>query len=103
MSRSYRKHDHIGIAGHSEKDDKRIANRVLRHHVKRLLHVDPEREVLPVMREVSNKYDMSKDGKTYFGDWLTERCYNEYHCHSYIRELTSAADWLKRYREMKMK
>jgi hypothetical protein len=103
MSRSYRKHDHIGIAGHSEKDDKRIANRILRHHVKRILHVDPEQEILPVMREVSDKWSMSKDGKTYFGNFLTEAYYNDYHSHSYITKLTSAAEWLKRYREMKMK
>jgi hypothetical protein len=72
MSHSYRKHDFHGNGGGSEKDDKRIANRVLRHHVKRLLHVDPEREVLPIMREVSDKWVMNKDGKSYFGDLLSE-------------------------------
>jgi hypothetical protein len=103
MSRSYRKHDIIGNAGHSEKYDKRIANRILRHHAKRLLHVDPEQEVFPIMREVSDKWCMSKDGKSYFGDFLSEANYNHYHNNRYITELTSATDWLKRYRDMKMK
>ena len=72
MSRSYRKHDFHGNGGDSEKDDKRIANRILRHNVKRLLHIDPERETLPIMREISDTWSMTKDGKSYFGDLLSE-------------------------------
>jgi hypothetical protein len=106
MSRSYRKHDIIancGRGGGSEKYDKRLANRSLRHNVTRLLHVDPEQEILPVMREVSDKWDMNKDGKSYFGDFLSEANYNQHHNSVWITELTSAADWLERYRSMKNK
>lgn len=100
MSRSYRKHDWHGITGSaSEKKDKRMANRTLRHHVKRMIHSDPETErALPVMREVSNVWCMSKDGKHYFGGLLSEntrrfphdaRGYDPY--------------WVKVYRKMKGK
>jgi hypothetical protein len=99
MSRSYRKHDIHGIAGHSEKKDKRQANRVLRHHIKRLLHADPETESpLPVMREVSNVWNMGKDGKRYFGNLLLEKK------RAFPHE--SRADdpfWVKEYRKLKSK
>ncbi|HKC66285.1 MAG TPA: hypothetical protein VKB86_21760 [Pyrinomonadaceae bacterium] len=51
----------------SEKEDKRIHNRRFRHRIKRALKTfDPEAEVLPVLREVSNVWDMAKDGKVIF-------------------------------------
>jgi hypothetical protein len=97
MSRSYRKHDYHGNGGSSEKDDKRIANRVLRHNVKRLLHVDPELEVLPIMREVSDRWNMNKDGKSYFGDLLSE--------HQTRSQLFPRDEeyWKKMYRDLKNK
>lgn len=104
MSRSFRKHDIIGNGGCSEKDDKRIANRILRHNIKRLLHIDPEQEILPIMDEVSDKWDMNKDGKSYFGDFLSEGHWNSYHNTGYVRGLeTDKTEWFKRYRKMKMK
>ncbi len=75
MSRSFKK---TPIQGHScarsEKQDKRIANRRMRANIKTALasSFDPEADVLPALREVTNVYDMSKDGKSYFGipeDW----------------------------------
>ena len=67
MSRSKRKTPITGITtATSEKQDKRIANRQLRRCVKQLLDVDPETEVLPLEREVSNVWSMDKDGKIRF-------------------------------------
>ena len=98
MSRSYRKHDYIGHGSSSEKYDKQLANRTLRHHVRQILHVDPEQEILPIMREVSNLWCMSKDGKIYFGNLLSERDHrfpNESRCDD--------PKWIKMYRKMKTK
>jgi hypothetical protein len=50
----------------SEKDDKRLANRALRRRTKQKLAVEPEAEVLPVLREVSDPWSMDKDGKMRF-------------------------------------
>lgn len=48
---------------------KQKANRALRHRVKQMLYTDPERDVLPILREVSNIYDSNKDGGiTYWND-----------------------------------
>jgi hypothetical protein len=100
MSRSYCKHDWMGITGcSSEKKDKQLANRALRHHVKRILHSDPETESpLPVMREVSNVWNMGKDGKNYFGDLLISNKRRFPHD-------SRAEDpyWVKIYRKMKSK
>jgi hypothetical protein len=61
MSRSKKKTSIAGIGNaKSEKDDKRLANRKLR----RLTRVDPENP--PALREVSDVWGMSKDGKRYF-------------------------------------
>jgi hypothetical protein len=68
MGKSFKKHDYCGHGDGSEKYDKRIANRRLRSSVNRLLRQDPETEVLPIIREVSDVWDMNKDGKSYFGD-----------------------------------
>ena len=97
MSRSYRKHDIHGNGGGSEKDDKRIANRCLRHNVKRLLHIEPEHEILPIMREVSDTWNMNKDGKSYFGDLLSEhQTRGTYHA-------DDKDYWNKVYRRLKTK
>ena len=48
----------------SEKNDKRSNNRLLRHKVRQAIH--QKREVLPEEKEVSNPWNMSKDGKTRF-------------------------------------
>jgi len=59
MSRSRRKHA-IWARG-SEKGDKRKNNRRLRKRCKDALQKG--KEVMPIMREVSDPWDMTKDGK----------------------------------------
>jgi len=93
MSRSYRKHDYIGICGGhhiSEKYDKQIANRKFRHRVKSLLDKDPE-SFLPIsLQEVSDIWSFNKDGKRYFGNYKnSSRLSLEY--------------WLDLYKKMRRK
>ncbi len=67
MSNSRRK---TSICGHtnscSEKQDKRVYNRRYRHACKQILNVEPEKELLPHLKEYSNPWSMDKDGKTWF-------------------------------------
>lgn len=63
MTRSRRKSPWSGLCANSEKFDKRVNNRVLRRAVKKAMQRGDE--VMPLMREVSNAYDMHKDGKQY--------------------------------------
>jgi hypothetical protein len=65
MSRSHRKTPKSGIADVSEKRDKQIWHRRLRRAVK--VGVEHGREVLPLVRDVSNTWAMGKDGKIYWG------------------------------------
>ena len=61
MSRSYRKSPFMGITcAHSEKDDKRVANRRYRRRV--VSSILRGRE-MPLIREVSEVYLFSKDGR----------------------------------------
>jgi hypothetical protein len=50
----------------SEKKDKRLYNRRYRRVTKQILHNEPERELLPSLREYSNPWSMDKDGKHRF-------------------------------------
>lgn len=72
MSRSYRKTSIVGVAyGASEKQDKRFANRKLRRKIKSSFQKDDfydENYICPEMREVSDTWGMSKDGKYYFDE-----------------------------------
>lgn len=77
MSRSYKKTPIIGhTAAESEKYDKKIWHRRFRHKTKDILRSmrnDPDMiddTVMPVESDVSNTWAMSKDGKTYLGNWL---------------------------------
>lgn len=65
MSRSFRHTPCTSNGGSTEKQDKRIYNRRLRTRVRQILRGDStfERETLPIVREVSNPWSMSKDGK----------------------------------------
>ena len=64
MSHSMKKTPVVGNASHSEKEDKRIANRKMRRIVRTKLHTG--REELPVsMKEVSDIWTMAKDGKSW--------------------------------------
>ena len=93
MSRSHKKNPVCGITNApSEKQDKRLANRRLRHAVNQLVRSREHRFrellcndvqypqdndwqctqpywVYPLLREVSNVWGMAKDGKQYAPDW----------------------------------
>ena len=64
MARSYRRTPIFGITcSRSEKQDKRIANRRLRHALKQA--VDRGDEILPMLRELSDVWSFAKDGRHY--------------------------------------
>ena len=72
MSHSRKKTPIFGIAGGSEKKDKRIANRMFRRKEK-IKIVMEQFENLPLyVREVMNVWSMSKDGKCYWVGGLTD-------------------------------
>ena len=67
MSRSRKKTPVRAITtAHSEKQDKRLYNRRYRRVLKDMIHSDPERELLPHLREYSDPWLMDKDGKYRF-------------------------------------
>lgn len=69
MSRSYIKRTYHGITtADSEKQDKRLANRRLRRYVNQLLTNNQDPDILPVIKEVSNRWSMDKDGRIYDPD-----------------------------------
>jgi len=71
MSRSFKHTPICGITTcHSEKHDKRLANRAERRIVKNLLLVcsDYDSLVLPIKREVSDVWGFGKDGRQWFGN-----------------------------------
>lgn len=71
MSHSRRKHPFCGYTtAESEKDDKRRYNRRYRRVCRQILHSNPEREILPVLKEVSDIWWMDKDGKGRFNPKL---------------------------------
>jgi hypothetical protein len=68
MSRSYKKNPAGGITmADSEKKDKRLANRKYRRIVRQALMSWTEDTIIPLLREVSNVWDMDKDGKRWHG------------------------------------
>jgi len=68
MSRSFRKNKIFGwSASESEKKDKKICNRKMRRYNKHILQEDVEEEFM-TQDEAMDKYQMSKDGKQYWGD-----------------------------------
>lgn len=78
MSRSFRKHHHIGIAGCSDKKGKQQANRMFRLKERMMLRAE-EFEKIPVrVREVLNVWSMPKDGKTYYGKWKNDLTYDRH-------------------------
>ncbi|MCA1634247.1 MAG: hypothetical protein LC802_11280 [Acidobacteria bacterium] len=67
MSRSKKKTPVSGMAAaRSEKQDKRLYNRRYRRACNQSLHMNPAREVVPLLREYSNPAAMAKDGKAWF-------------------------------------
>ncbi|HUL70634.1 MAG TPA: hypothetical protein VLT17_10435 [Gemmatimonadales bacterium] len=68
MSRSRKKSPIQGVtAAASEKADKRATNRKVRRGVRAKLAVDADAELLPHPRDVSNPWNMAKEGKIYVG------------------------------------
>jgi hypothetical protein len=67
MSRSKKRTPIAAMNGAcSEKQDKRDYNRRYRRVCKQFLHVTPECELMPHLREYSNPWAMAKDGKVWF-------------------------------------
>jgi hypothetical protein len=67
MSRSKKRMPIRAVNGaSSEKQDKRLYNRRYRRVCKQFLHVNPECELMPHLREYSNPWAMAKDGKVWF-------------------------------------
>ena len=67
MTRSHRKTPMIAFTtSESEKADKAAAHRRIRRGVGVVLRKDPEAEVLPHERELSDPWNMDKDGKGRF-------------------------------------
>jgi hypothetical protein len=67
MSRSKKRTPIRGVNGAtSEKEDKRDYNRRYRRVTKQFLHVHPDCELMPHLRDYSNSGAMSKDGKVWF-------------------------------------
>jgi hypothetical protein len=67
MARSKRKTPIRGITtAESEKKDKQLAHRKYRRKMKTVFQQVPDAEILPHVRELSNPWSMSKDGKVRF-------------------------------------
>jgi hypothetical protein len=64
MSRSRIKTPILGIASVSDKEGKRQANRAFRRNVH--MEVLKGKEIVSLLREVSNVWDFPKDGKRYW-------------------------------------
>lgn len=74
MSRSYKKHPHIKIAGNSDKKSRTVANKKLRRANKLRLKRDPETGIFRTLREVSDTWDFPSDGLAYY----TQNCKKEW-------------------------
>lgn len=75
MARSRRRTPIISITtSASEKQDKRHANRNCRSALRRTLKhdADPDAAMLPILRDVSDPWDMAKDGRSWFGQHFPE-------------------------------
>ncbi len=73
MARSRRHTPIISSAfGVSEKQDKRWANRIHRSAAHCIVKrdTDPDATVLPILREVSDEWNMAKDGRSWFGQHI---------------------------------
>ena len=65
MSRSFKKTPIVGIAGHSEKQDKRLGNRKFRKMAKHAIKQGKLNKLPYDMDSVQDVWSMSKDGKIY--------------------------------------
>jgi len=68
MARSRKKTPKAGItSARSEKADKSANHRRERRRIRQTLDSDPQSEILPHTKELSNPWSMSKDGKVFLG------------------------------------
>ena len=68
MTHSRKKTSKTGItSATSEKAEKQDNHRRERRRVRQTLYVDPDHEVLPHTKELSNPWSMAKDGKVFLG------------------------------------
>lgn len=65
MSRSYRKPYTSYACYFSNKEDKRIANRLFRHINKQLLKLNPDKLKFS-LKEISNVWDFASDGLVFY-------------------------------------
>ena len=72
MGKSYRKTKIFGNASGSEKKDKQLCNRKIRHKVRQQIEEGDFETPMPLPNEVYNEWGMAKDGKSYWKD-ATER------------------------------
>ena len=74
MSRSHRKTPVFGHTGcPSEKQDKQLSSRKMRRKVRQYIIIDPDNFLNPKKQEILNKWEMGKDGKSY---WNINSYYN---------------------------
>ena len=74
MSNSRKKTPKVGItSATSEKAEKQENHRRERRRVRQTLAVDPEPEVLPHTKELSNPWSMAKDGKVFLGKRVSQK------------------------------
>lgn len=67
MSRSFKHRPFAGYCGGSQKQDKRIGNRIMRRTSRILTRVcDPDVVIYPVYDEVMNSWSMSQDGTRHY-------------------------------------
>jgi hypothetical protein len=66
MSRSRRKHPICGFQADSEKESKQNANRAERRINRQILNKSEDADVLKKTKEVSDPWNMAKDGKIRF-------------------------------------
>lgn len=74
MSRSRKKTPIAGITtAASEKAEKQANHRRERRRIRQVLAVEPEPDILPHTRELSDPWAMAKDGKVYRPSWRGTR------------------------------
>lgn len=103
MSRSYRKTP-AGDCRSSEKEDKKIWHSRYRHACRQKIHIEGEDlELLPHFRELSNPWEMAKDGKVYWGDdsWWGRDSF--YWTNGELVIYSTKEDKQRRYRQMMRK
>ena len=93
MARSRKKTPKTGItSAASEKEEKQVNHRRERRRVRQVLAVEPEPEVLPHSKELSNPWSMAKDGKGFLGTRASWKDLKKWASCSTISLTVAAAD-----------